>query len=213
MYAHKEVLKPCSQTCLPPGRFPHLLVALLLLRMGDVTKTDLNHPPKTPCKFQEMHFSSFFDSSLNFFPEMFLPVLQRKLGKNCPLHWKKETILWILKTGIPVIQLAGCWSIIVSGKALAAEALKNPKKAKTEELCTTKGKVILNDDDLNDSIKNILKQICLNDANCTTIFFLSRCAKSSEVMVLQNINVQDGEVHFRSEIRIQACKFLGYWAS
>ena len=197
---------------LPPGRFPHLLVALLLPRMGDVTKTEWIIPPKHPANSKTVHFSSFFDSSLNFFPLCSFQCCNENWGKIV-LCIGKKSILWTLKTAIPVIQLAGCWSIIVSGKALAAEALKNSKKAKTEELCTTKGKVILNDDDLNDSIKNILKQICLNDSICTTIFFWSRCAKSSEVMVWQNINVQDGEVHFRSEIRIQACKFLGYWAS
>lgn len=156
---------------------------LVAAQDGRCNKNRVNHPPKTPCKFQEIHFSSFFDSSLNCFP--YVPSsAATKIGEKLSFALEKRNdFVDALKTSIPVIQMAGCWSIIVSGKALAAEAFKNPKKAKTEELCTTKGKVILNDDDLNDSIKNILKQICLNDSICTTIFFWSQCAKSSEVMV------------------------------
>ena len=107
---------------------------LVAAQDGRCNKNRVNHPPKTPCKFQEMHFSSFFDSSLNFSQKCSFQCCNGKLGKNCPFALEQSPILWTLKTAIPVIQMAGCWSIIVSGKALAAEALKKPKKAKNRRI-------------------------------------------------------------------------------
>lgn len=62
---------------------------LVAAQDGRCNKNRVNHPPKTPCKFQDCAFFIIFRQFLEFFPLCSFQCCNENWGKICPLHWKK----------------------------------------------------------------------------------------------------------------------------
>lgn len=130
----------------PPGRFPHLLVASLLPRR-EMQKKESESPRLANSKRCIFSIPGFHSQALPFYPYV------RTL-----LQWNLE------KVGHS------------NGRLLEYHCLRPDfgrrgiSTPTTEEICITKGKVILNDD-LNDYIENIIFILYINDSNWPPSFF------------------------------------------